>query len=441
MKFGGTSVGGAAAIRKAVQVVQSQLARRPVVVVSAQSGVTDALIGAMTAAAAGADETGVDRLLQRHRQTLASLDIEPTLLDPLLEELQHFVRGIRLVGEASPKALDALLSFGERLSARTVAAALQQQGTPASAVDAYDIGLLTDSSFGRARPLPDEGRLREALVGFDEVPIVTGFLGADQRGNITTLGRNGSDFSAAWIGAAVGAEEIQIWKDVDGVHTADPRIVADARPIPRMSFAEVADLASFGSTVLHPAAMVPAMRENVPIVVRNTLRPQAPGTRIEQCDDEDAPIVRAIAHKTEMALITVRSRQLLRQHTFLASVFGQLASGSCDVGPVAVGEAAVTVAVAESAARRARQHLAEVGDVEVRRDCAMVGVVGHRRALERGVLAAVLSRLSQAEIPVRCAGLGPRGSTVAAVIDAGRLIEAVGLLHRHFVSEAGDDAS
>ena len=254
MKFGGTSLGGAPAIKQAVEIVRLHASRSPVVVVSAIAGVTDTLLG-ITADPVGriAD---LDALAARHREVLGGLRLDEGLLEPVLVELGECLRALRLVGDVSPQATDQVSSYGERLSARVFAAALSAAGVEATAIDASEAGLRTDSTFGRARPTPDDGRIRSNLASMLGVPVVTGFFGADADGNITTFGRDGSDFSAAWIGAALAAEEVQIWTDVAGVHTADPRIVPSARPIPRMSFADVADLGAFGGRVLHPAAMV-----------------------------------------------------------------------------------------------------------------------------------------------------------------------------------------
>jgi aspartate kinase len=422
MKFGGTSVGGAVAIRQAVEVVRGQLGRQPVVVVSAHAGVTDELFAIARAAAGGVAQT--DEIAVRHRHILLGLGLDEHLLDPLLDELRDLVRGVRLVGEVTAKVMDTVVSYGERLSARVVAAALSAAGVPATAVDAYAAGMLTDSSFGRARPLPDDGRLAASLRDVVGVPVVTGFLGADQAGNITTLGRNGSDYSAALIGVAIDAEEIQIWKDVDGVHTADPRLVADARPIRHMSFAEVADLASFGSKVLHPAAMVPAMQRGIPLRVRN-------GSHHRAFAGERA-MVRAIAHRVGVALLTVHSHRLVPQHAFLAKVFARLHAIECDVGPVAVGEAAVTVAIDAAFTDRAAESLADYGEVRIASERAVVGVIGDAVMLENGGIADVLAQLANSGIAVRCAGLGAVGSTVAFVVPAEQLTETVQLLHHRF---------
>jgi len=430
MKFGGTSVGDARSIRQVVEIVRQQHSRQPVVVVSAHAGVTDALLAMAASATGGGADTGA--IAERHRTILRELGLPEDLLDPLLAELQDLARGLRLVGAASPKALDLLASYGERCCARTVAAALRAGGIPAQAIDAFAAGLRTDSAYGRARPLPDDGRILHALVAVQGVPVVTGFIASDEHGNITTLGRNGSDYSAALFGVAVRAEEIQIWKDVDGVRTADPKLVPMAKPIRSMSFEEVCELASFGSKVLHPAAMVPAMTSGIPILVRNTQEPSAPGTRIEATAVKDRPAVRAIAHRTKMALVTVSSQRLVPQHAFLARVFAELHELSADIGPVAVSEAALTLALDEATAEAALTRLGALGEVRIERDQAVVGVVGDPRAIEAGGAAAVFAALSAAGIPVRCGGQGAHGGTLAIVVPSSELRRTVTLLHERF---------
>jgi len=434
MKFGGTSVGDASNIRRVVEIVRGQLASRPVVVVSAHAGVTDALSAIAAQAPHGESDTAA--VIERHRAILTDLALAPDLLDPLLSEIEDLARGLRLVGHASAKATDRLLSYGERCCARTVAAALQQAGVAAAAVDAFAVGLRTDSSFGRARPEPDEGRIASELAGVDGVPVVTGFVAADTDGNVTTLGRNGSDYSAALFGAALGVVEIQVWKDVDGIRTADPKLVPAARPIREMSYEEVCELASFGSSVLHPAAMVPAMTCGIPILVRNTGAPEQPGTRITQGGSGTATGVSAIAHRTGMALVTVKSDRLVAQHAFLARLFTELHGERCDVGPVAVSEAAVTFTVGSAAAAAMAARLDGLGEVLVEPGCAVVGVVGEDRTIAGDRAAVVLSTLAAAGIRVQCAGQGARGGTVAVVIDENELRQAVTVLHDRFVTGA-----
>lgn len=435
MKFGGTSVGDATAIRQVVEIVRQELPRRPVVVVSAHAGVTDQLLElARTAPAGEADTTAI---AQRHRSILRDLGLPESLLDPLLGELADLARGLRLVGAATPRARDAIASFGERCSARTVAAALAAAGVPASAADAFALGLRTDGAHERARPLPDDGRIALAVAQVPGVPVVTGFVAADAAGNITTLGRNGSDYSAALFGAALAAEEIQIWKDVDGVRTADPKLVPGAQPIRRMSYAEACELASFGSKVLHPAAMLPALERGIAIRVRNTQEPAAPGTVIA-ADAGERPAARAIAHRAAAWLSTVSSRRLLPQHTFLQRVFTVLDEAAVDADFVAAAEGAVAVVTAQAPDQPLRERLAALGDVVVVAELALIGVVGDAAALRGGGAATVLQTLAEAGVAVRCAGLGAHGGAFAVVVERPQLATAVRGLHtRFFATGAG----
>lgn len=435
MKFGGTSVGDARSIRRVVDVVRAWLPSRPVVVVSAHAGVTDLLERIAEAAPRGAADELTRAVVDRHRELLAELGLSATSLEPLLAEVEDIARGLRLVGGASAKATDRLLSYGERCSARTLALALRQAGVEATPVDAFAAGLRTDSAFGRASPEPDDGRIARAIAAVAGVPVVTGFIGADADGNVTTLGRDGSDYSAALFGAALGVAEIQLYKDVDGVRTADPRLVPAARPIRNMTYEEICELATFGSRILHPAAMVPAMARGIPILVRKTDAPEQPGTRIEA--DGDRRAVAAIAHRPGQALVTVTSGRPLPRHVFFARVFAELSDGGIDVGPLSVSEGAVAFAVDERMADRVRSRLEPLGDIDIVRGRALVGVVGSPDAIGRGGAATVLATLAEAGLAVRCAGQGALGGTVAVVVAEGELRDAVAALHRRFFAETG----
>ncbi|MCR9244508.1 MAG: aspartate kinase [bacterium] len=441
MKFGGTSVADADRIREVVAIVRTHLEVRPVVVASAHAGMTDRLLAIADAAPRGMADELVEELQRGHRDILAALELPETALDPLLDEVADLARGLRLVGGASPKAIDRLASYGERCSVRTLALALTAAGIPATPVDAFAAGLLTDSAFGRARPLPDDGRIARELGKCDGVPVVTGFLAADAAGNITTLGRDGSDYSAALFGAALDAAEIQIWKDVDGVRTADPRLVPAARPIRAMSYRELRELTSLGCRVVHPGAMLPAMAQDIPILVRNTRAPEQPGTRIHR--DVDAMVAgdpaaepgseaTAIAHRRGMVLVTLTSSERQPQHAFLAAAFAALAQAAIDVGPFAVSEGALTFLVERGDVAAVRDRLAELGELETTPDIALLGVVGRADHMVREQVAAVLSTLAANAVPVHCAGQGASGATVAAGIPEARLETAVQALHERF---------
>ncbi|MCE9584371.1 MAG: aspartate kinase, partial [Planctomycetes bacterium] len=230
MKFGGTSVGSAERIMSCAEIVKANIHRSPIVVVSAHSKVTDMLIALAKKAVKGQPE--IDDVRERHMKIISDLGLKPSLVEKLLGELEVLLKGISLVKELTPRTLDYVLSFGERMSVRTVTAAFEKAGLPASPVDAFDLGLITDSNYGSAVPLPEADNIIAWNVKrFEKLPVVTGYIGKNKEGDITTLGRNGSDYTAAILGAACGAEEIQIWSDVDGVCSADPGIVKTAHSI------------------------------------------------------------------------------------------------------------------------------------------------------------------------------------------------------------------
>jgi len=431
MKFGGTSVGTAESIHNALKIVQDRLHQDPVLVVSAHAGVTNALVELGEAAPTG--RTDVSSIVDRHQGLLEELGLPLDLLDEQHAEMTGLVQGMKLVSEASPRALDQLLSFGERCSTRVLAAYFTRSGVPAQAVESFRVGLRTDSSFGRARPLPDEGMIKERLADVEGLPIVTGFLGLDGGGNITTLGRNGSDYSAALFGHALDVEEIQIWTDVDGVMTADPRLVEGTQPIPTMSFGEASELAYYGGKVLHPATIQPAMEKSIPVRVLNTHNADNPGTVILPVYDESSAPVRAVVHKTQIHLINLVSPPMLQQHGFLAKVFRIAAEHQVDVDLVATSEVSITMTADRADHLPAFcEQLSELGDVSVESDHALICVVGQGIAQHKGVAAKVLTTLAEMDVRVRVISQGAIKVNIGLVIDQVDLKKAVSALHARF---------
>jgi aspartate kinase len=315
-----------------------------------------------------------------------------------------------------------------------LAAYLNREGIAARAADAFDVGLRTDSSFGRARPLPDDGRIRRALSAFEgEVPVITGYIAKDSAGNITTLGRNGSDYSAALFGNAVEAEEIQIWTDVDGVMTADPSLVRNARRIEVMSFDEASELAYYGGKVLHPATILPAMEKAIPVRVLNTGRPDAPGTTILPSFDDRGHPVRSIVYKEGIHLISVVNPRMLQQPGYLARVFGIAAQHEVDVGLVATSEVSVTMTT-DCTDRIAAfaDDLESCGRVLVEADQALVCVVGHGIATTSGIASRVLDTLAKEHVRVRVISQGAIKVNVALVVSDKDVPRAVPALHETF---------
>jgi aspartate kinase len=422
MKFGGGALGDARSCEQAAAVVAAALPQKPVVVVSAFGGVTDALLGLARSQAPAGD------VAQLHRAALSALRLDPALLDPLLRELDDLVRGIRMVGAATDRVADHLASFGERLSARVLAAVLRRQGVLAEAVDAWDLGLFTDSTFGRARPLPDGGRIGAALAAVAGVPVVTGFIAKDMAGNVTTLGRNGSDYSAALIGAAAAAEEIQVWKDVAGVHTADPKVVPAARPIRTLGYDEACELSWFGSKVLHPATMLPALERGIPLSVRCLAEPGAEGTAIVAAGTGLGP--RAVVHDARGNLWRVQ-REAGPLAAFLGSVLAVLDRHAVEVRPPIVGDDAITLML-PATDRTLFADLAAVGGVTAVKEAAVVGVVGRGVGRDPALAADFLGALRAVEAGPLWFESGARVSSVAALVPESRWRAAVQALHAQF---------
>lgn len=381
MKFGGAAVADAAGIRRTAALVRAELPRAPVVVVSALAGVTDALLAAAEAAAAGAGEQAVAAIVARHRAVAGELAIAPRGLDDALAGLVADARALARAARVTPAARDAFLAHGERCSAQLLAAALVAEGVPAEALDAGAAGLCTDDHHGAARPRPDAARMRAAIAATAGVAVVQGFVGRTAQGAITTLGRNGSDLTAALFAQALGADEIQVWKDVPGVCVADPRLVPRARRIAAMTPASALALAACGSRIVHPGALACAAAAEIPLVVRGVASPGDPGTRIAA----DAPSPR-----------------------------GVLAIGHAGPGDEAAVEA--------FAALRATAAASGGG---------LVGLVGEPAALAEAVAPAARA-LAQAGVGVHAADSSPAGDAIAFAVPAAEVHRSVALLHDRF---------
>lgn len=432
MKFGGSSVSDAPRIRAAGEIVRGRLAERPVVVVSAFRGVTDELLGLARDAQTG-DLSRLEGLRRRHHETADALGVDRALVDPLLAELADLAKGVSLLKELTARTLDHAASFGERLSARLIAAAWAKAGLPARAVDAPDAGLLTDARFGAANPLPEaESAVAAALGGATDLPVVTGFIGRAPSGDVATLGRNGSDYSATILGAALGASVIEIWSDTDGVMTADPRLVPSAKPLPELTFEEAGELAYYGGKVLHPHTLVPAVRKGIPVAVRNTFKPEHPGTRIAPRRGPGAG-PRSIAFKRHLSVVTVKSPDMLMGWGFLARIFAAFARHEIVVDMVTTSE--VTVSCTVDDPRRVDLAAKELGgdfEVGVESGRAIVCVVGEGLRDTPGLAADVFSALKDAGVNVLMISQGASKINLAFVVLDGDVPKAVSALHARF---------
>ena len=432
MKFGGSSVANHEQIDKVFRIVRDRLEHGPVVVSSAHKGITDALINAAKTAAAGHNPG--ETVIERQQAIAASLGCDESLLMPFYSEMRDLLRGIRLVGELSPRSLDYISSFGERMSVRCLADYFTRQGMPAVACDAWDLGLITDDNFGRARPGPEYAeRMRAAFkerIPEGTVPVVTGFVAKNRDGVITTLGRNGSDLSATLVGAALGAKEVQIWSDTDGVMSADPGIVKAAKSIATMRFDEAAELAYFGSRVLHPATLVPAIEQNISVRVLNTNRPDHPGTVIESAPSPKPSPVTSIAYKEGQTVLTITEPRMFEQVGFLAKFFEVLARHGVVVDLVATSEVSVSITSHDAEKLQASvEDLSALGQVDVAGGKTILAVVGRHIQHSKGIGARVLEAISEADVNIQMHTFGMSSNNISLVIDDDAISRAVASLH------------
>ena len=437
MKFGGSSLIDAAAVRRVIEIVRTSLPRRPVVVVSAHGGVTNALLEQARAALEGRQDP--EPLRRRHHGLVRDLGVTEPRIDQLLSEFTDLLRGISFVREMSPRVTDLAASFGERLSACVVAGAFRQHGVPAVAVMAPDAGLLTDSRYGRARPLPEaEEAIRHYFDALPEdvVPVVTGFIGRDRQGNTTTVGRNGSDYSAAIFAKALGAEEIQIWTDVPGVLSADPRLVPRARPLHRITFDEAAEFAFYGARVLHPATLEPAVQAGIPVRVLDTGTPSEEGTLILPETEKRGGPVQAIVHKRGVHLLTVVTPRMLGHHGFMARVFEACARYEVTLDMIATTEVSVSATLDDSSHLQALvEDLSTFAEVEVEHPMATLAVVGHGVGDSRAVVAQLFTTLQRIDVPIRMITMGAQRTNVGLILDEKDTERAVDALHRVLIEE------
>ncbi|BDU67930.1 aspartokinase [Geothrix oryzae] len=442
LKFGGSSVADAACMRQVASLVRSALPQSPLVVLSAMGKTTNGLFGAAKAAEAGDLAGAMDLqrgLMAAHRKAAAELfdgavpeSLDVALTD-LFGELELLLRGVALLRELSPRSMDAIASLGERLSTRIFAAFVG-----GAWVDARTV-LRTDGVFGEAVPQQEAIRPLAAdhlkpLLGPGRAVVTQGYIGATEDGLTTTLGRGGSDYSAALFGAALGAAEVQIWTDVEGVLTCDPRIVPEALPIPELSFAEAAELAAFGAKVLHPATIQPAVEARIPVTVRHTQKPEGRFTTISAEVRTGRPIT-ALASRGPVTVLTVSSSRMLAQSGFLARLFEVFGRRGVSVDLVATAEVSVSLTVeADVPLKPLIQDLSAFATVEIHEGRAIIAAVGERLKSTPGLGAQLLSSLG--DINVEMISMGANEINLSLVVRQDQSSEALRRLHRVLVGGA-----
>jgi aspartate kinase len=447
MKFGGTSVQDAEAIDRAATIVRERISERPVVVVSALAKMTDQLLAMASAAGAGDRDQALKlSLAARERHFNTASDLLGTgkfaQIHAELEEdfnaLDDLLRGIVAVGELTPRTTDNIAGFGERVSSRIVTAAFSLRGLDASHLDSRQC-IVTDATFTRAVPDFEDtnSRLRELvkpLLDHGRVPIMGGFIGATRDGISTTLGRGGSDFTAAIVGAGLNAERIEIWTDVDGMMTTDPNLCPQAHRIKIISFEEAAELAYFGAKVLHPATLLPAIEKNIPVLVLNSRNPKNEGTRITATAPKSKNIFKAIAAKKRITVVDVVATRMLMAHGFLKSIFEVFATHRCPVDMVSTSEVSVSVTVDsnESIAAIAAD-LGKLAKVTYQGRKAIVCLVGENIRSTPGIAAKVFSAISN--VNIQMISQGASEINISFVVDEPDVPEVVSRLHSVFFSE------
>jgi len=453
MKFGGTSVGSGGRIADVAGLVAARVAEEPFVVVSAMGGVTDTLLALSSAAREGNREAASAALVtlgEKHHAAVDALGLEPAAATALREEIERelarldgLATGVALLGELSARTTDAICASGELLSAALTAAALAKRGVAVERVDPRE-WMATDAAFGTAAP--DETaiarRAAERLLparAAGKVVVTGGFVGAAPDGTTTTLGRGGSDYSAALLGAALrdaGASvlAIEIWTDVDGILTSDPRVVPSARLVPEVGYAEAAELAFFGAKVLHPATIRPAIARGLPVRVRNTFRPEGAGTTVRA--EAPGAGVRALAMRSGVAALFVGSPRMLLAHGYAARVFSVFEKHAVPVDVIATSEVSISITVdAKSPLAELVRDLSAFAEVSVLTGLAMVSVVGRKLRSTPRVAASVFAALG--EINVVLISQGASETNLTFVVEAGDAPEALRRLHRElFEKEA-----
>jgi len=459
MKFGGTSVEGAENVQWVAEIVVAHRKRRPVVVVSAMAGITDLLLSAAHGAAARRDHELSKKLRtfrDRHAQTISAAIADAkrraqllAVTDRFTEELTRILMGMSFLGEATPRALDAVVSFGERLLVEILAAVLLERGVKAKALNAQRF-IITDDRFGAATPLKDltYRRCRRAILPLVQrgiIPVITGFLSSTREGIPTTLGRGGSDYSAALIGAAIGAREIWIYTDVDGIMTADPKVVPEGRSLAELSYREVAELAYFGAKVVHPKTVFPAIERGIPILIKNTFNPAFPGTRIVPRTTPSNPIVKAITSIGALTLVTVEGAGMLGVPEITARVFDTLAREGINVLLIsqASSQQSICFVVQQKDAERVRRALeqefarergqGDISAIEKQNGVAIVAAVGEGMRGTPGVAGRLFSALGREGINIIAIAQGSSERNISFVVSERDRAHAVRAIHKEFI--------
>lgn len=454
MKFGGRCVENGSMIRRSAGLVKRHVEEgwRVIAVVSAMAGVTDEILDALSRAEAGDVDyvnSFINELREKHlraaKEAIVSREVRKQVEEQVESEVEELGRLLSVVGflkEVTPRTKDYALSFGERLSTRIFTGSLNDMGVNTKYLTGWEAGIVTDDNFGSARPITPltYEKLRATLNPLLEkgvTPVVTGFIAATVDGVITTLGRGGSDYTATIIGAALKADEVVVWKDVEGILTADPKLISEAKTVPLMSYEEVMELAYFGAKVMHPLALDPAMKEGVPIRVKSIYRPEAEGTLISKAGAEG--IVKAVTMVKEVAIVTVSGAGMVEAPSIGVGVLKALSEVGVQPLMVSQGSSQASISLAiprgslSKAVRNIKRRLAGEGyRVESEDDVCIIAVIGAGMRGKPGVAARVFKAVADEGISVRMIAQGSSELNISFVVKEGDGVRALKAVHREF---------
>jgi aspartate kinase len=430
MKFGGSSVESASAIDRVAAIVSAHLHRQPIVVVSAMGKTTNRLLEAAHLAVDGQRLLALEKaeaLRAYHHQEADAYGAAP-LIDAHFQEITELLRGLNILGELTPRSIDAISSFGERLSSQIVAMALNAQH-----LDSRQF-VITDERHTCAAPLYPESNARLQAHSWAPLTVMGGFIGSTRSGVTSTLGRGGSDFTASIVGAAIQAEEIQIWTDVDGMLTCDPTVLPGGRRVRSLSFDEAAELAYFGAKVLHPSTVAPAIEHNIPVLILNSRRPEVEGTRITAQGPKNNTVAKSIACKKHITVVNIQSTRMFMAHGFLRRIFEVFDRHETPVDMVATSEVSVSLTIDQTSKLDAiADDLRHFSEVEIEHDQAIVCLVGDNIRWQPGVAHRVFRALDP--VNVRMISQGASLRNISVVVAMAQLRQAVEQLHTEFFSD------
>jgi aspartate kinase len=445
-KFGGTSMGDAECMKRSAEVALAQ--NSSLIVVSATSGSTNDLLDLAKTSEKSSWENAcliLTKIKVRHLKMARDLEMTPEKIDSLhniFEELESMSRGVHLLKDCSLKALDSIVSIGERLSSILFTEAMNavfrtaKKETKARFLDARDV-LITDNQFGKARPLTAEIKIQceerlSALRHSDIIYVTQGFIGKTREGMTTTLGRGGSDYSAAILAEGIGADVLEIWTDVPGIATTDPRICSEARAIAEISFKEASELATFGAKILHPATLLPAIRAHIPVYVASSFNPEAGGTWVRK-DVDETPLVRAMALRKKQILVTLSTPEMLYSHGFLYQIFKVFNDHKVSIDAITTSEISVALTLDDSTLinRDLLVDLEKFADVQVEENLALVSLIGNNINHTPGLAKKIFETIP--DINVRMICLGASKHNFCFLIAEEKGVEVINRLHHQFI--------